>query len=152
MCFVRNRSSYSFESCTIVISMPENLRMCWGWPSKWKGKWCFSLKMCFLRNGSSYHFETCNIVNGRPENLWLHWVWSLKYKGRWCFSLKFVFSEKDHHTALKCVPLWLAWLKTWGSLSLILLFSQKGIIIQLWNLYHCDQHAWEPQGVLRLTH
>ena len=27
MCFLRNRSSYSFETCTIAIGTPENLRV-----------------------------------------------------------------------------------------------------------------------------
>ena len=31
---LRNRSSYSFETCTIVISTPENLSVHWVWPSK----------------------------------------------------------------------------------------------------------------------
>ena len=30
-------------------------------------------------------------------------------------------------------------------------FSQKWIIIQLWNLYHCNWHAWKLQGVLSLA-
>ena len=47
MCFVRNRSSYSFETCTIVIGMPENLRVHGVWSSKYKEKWCFIPK-CVL--------------------------------------------------------------------------------------------------------
>ena len=26
--------SYSFETCTVAIGMPENIRVCWVWPSK----------------------------------------------------------------------------------------------------------------------
>ena len=48
MCFIRNRSSYSFETWTIAIDTPENLRVCWVWPSKYKGKWCFIPKCVFF--------------------------------------------------------------------------------------------------------
>ena len=49
MCFfLRNGSSYSVETCTIAISMPENLSVCWVWPSKYKGKWHFSPKCVFF--------------------------------------------------------------------------------------------------------
>ena len=119
--------------------------------------------MCFLRNGSSYSFETCTIGIGMPENLRVHWLWPSKYKGKWCYSPKCVFSEMDHHTALKLAPLQSACLKTWGCTDFDPLntkesdviaqnvFSQKWIIIQLWNLYHWDWHAWKPQGALSLT-
>ena len=53
-----------------------------------------------------YSFETCTIVIGMPGNLRVcTWVWPSKYKGKWCFIPKCVFSEMDHHTALKLVPL-----------------------------------------------
>ena len=163
--------------------------------------------MCFLRYGSSYSFETCTTEIGTPENLRVHWVWPSKYKGKWCFSPKCIFSETDHHTALKPVPLQSACLKTSGCtefgplntkesdvltqnvfsqnmdhhtalklgplLSALLrtsgcaefgplntmesdvltqnVFSQKWIIIQLWNLYHCNWHTWKPQGALSLA-
>ena len=163
MCFVRNRSSYSFETCTIVIGMPENLRVHGVWPSKYKEKVMFYPKMCFVRNRSSYSFETCTIVIGMPENLRVHGVWPSKYKEKWCFIPKCVLSETDHHTALKLVPLWLACLKTSGCMEFGPLntkrsdvlsqnvFCQKQIIIQLWNLYHCDWHAWKPQGAWSLV-
>ena len=113
MCFLRNGSSYSFETCTIVIITPENLRVHWVWPSKYKEKWCFIPKFVFFfRNGSSYSFETCTIVIIRPENLRVNWIWYSKYKRKWCFRPKCVFSEMDHHTALKLVPLWSSDLKT----------------------------------------
>ena len=145
------------------FGMPENLRVHWVWPCKYKGKWIFSPKMCFLRNGSSYSFETCTIVIGMPDNLRVCWVWLCKYKGKWCFRLKCVFSEMDHHTALKLVPLWLACLKTSGCTEVGPLntkegdvlaqnvFSLKWTIIQLWNLYHCNLHTWKPQGALSLA-
>ena len=96
-------------------------------------------------------------------NLRVHWVWPSNYKGKWCFSPKSVFSEVDDHTALKLVPLWSSDLKTsectvFGHLnkkkSDVLaqnVFSQKQIIIQLWNLYHCDHHTWKPQSALSLA-
>ena len=71
------------------------------------------------------------------------------------------FSEMDHHTALKLVPLWSSDLKTsecteFGPLTIkesdILapksVLFQKWMIIQLWNLYHCDHHTSKPQGIL----
>ena len=207
MCFLINGSSYSFETCTIVIGMPENLRVCWVWPCKYKRKWCFSPKCVFSATDHHTAFETCTIAISTPENLRVHWGWPSKYKGRWCFSPKCVFSEMDHHTglklvilqsahlktsgctefgpldtkkvdvlvqnvfshkwiintALKLVPLWLSCLKTPGCAELgpvntkesnVLapnIFSQKWIIIQLWNLYHCNWHAWKPQGALSLA-
>ena len=114
--------------------------------------------MCFLRNGSSYSFDMCTTAISMPENLRVCWVWPSKYKGKWCYSPKCVFSEMDHHTALKLVPLGSACLKTSGCTDFDPLntkesdvlaqnvFSQKWIIIQLWNLHHCNQHAWKPQG------
>ena len=113
--------------------------------------------MCFLRNRSSYSFETCTIVIGMPQNRVCR-VWPSKYKGKWCFSPKCVFSEMDHHTALKLVPLSLACLKTSGCAEFGPLntkesdvlaqnvFSQKQIIIQLWNLYHCDWACLKTSG------
>ena len=160
MCFLWNRSSYSFETSTIVIITPENLRVNWVWYSKYKEKWCFSPKCVFLRNRSSYSLETCTIAIGMAENLRVHWVWPSKYKEKWCFIPKCgFFSEMDHHTALKLVPLWSSYLKTsvWYSKykeSDVLgqnVFPQKQIIIQLWNLYHCDHHTSKPQGALSLA-
>ena len=151
--FSETGSSYSFETCTIVIGMPENLRVCRVWPSKYKGKWCFSPKCVFSEMRSSYSFETCTIALSMPENLRVCRVWPSKYKGKWCFSPKCVFSEMDHHTDLKPVPLDWAHLKTSGYTEFGPLntkesdvlaqnvFSQKQIIIQLWNLSHCDWHA-----------
>ena len=119
--------------------------------------------MCFLRNGSLYSFETCTIVISMPGNLSMHLVWPSKYKGKWCFIPKCVFSEMNRHTALKLVPLQSAHLKTSGCTEFGPLntkesdvlfqnvFSQKWIIVQLWNLYHCDQHAWKPQYALSLA-
>ena len=114
--------------------------------------------MFFLRNRSSYSFEICIIVIGTSENISMHWVWPSKYKWKWCFGSKCGFSETDHHTAVKFVPLWLAHLITSGCTEFGLLntkesdvlaqnvFSQKQIIIQLWNLYHCDWHTWKLSG------
>ena len=104
MCFLRNGSSYSFETCTIAIGMPENLRVHWVWPSKYKGKWCFSPKCVFSETGhhtESLPFQSAKTVFGQIQK-------------KVCFSPKCVFSEMDHHTALKLVPLWLACLKTSG--------------------------------------
>ena len=162
MCFLRNRSSYSFETCTIVIITPENLRVHWVWPSNYKGKWCFSPKCVFSETD---HHTALKLVplQFMAENLRVHWVWPSKYKEKWCFSPKSVFSEMDHHTALKLVPLWSSHLKTSGYTKFHPLntkesdvlaqnvFSQKQIIIQLWNLYHWDHHASKPQGALSLA-
>ena len=116
--------------------------------------------MCFCRNRSSYSFETWTFAIDTPENLRVCWVWPSKYIGKWCFIPKCVLSEMDHHTALKLVPLESAHLKTSkctefgppntkeSDVLFQNVFSQKWIIIQLWNQYHCDQHAWKPQGTL----
>ena len=116
--------------------------------------------MCFLRNGSPYSFGTCTFAIYIPENLRVHCIWPSKYKGKWCFSPKCVFSETDHHTALKLVPLQLTFLWTSGCTEFdplntkesdVLaqnLFFEKWVIIQPWNLYHCDWHARKPQGAL----
>ena len=113
MCFLRNGSSYSFETCTIVIITPENLRVHWVWPSKYKEKWYVNPKCVVFRNRSSYSLETCTIAIDMAENLRVHWVWPPKYKEKWHFSPKCVFfSEMGHYTALKLVPLWSSHLKT----------------------------------------
>ena len=163
MWFLRNRSSYSFEICTIMIDTPENFRVHWVWPSKYKGKWSFSPKCGFSETD---HHTALLLVP-----LWLThlttsgctWVWPSKYKGKWSFSSKCSFSETDHHTALKLVPLWLTHLKMsacteFGPLNtkesdLLAqnVVSLKQIIIQLWNLYHCDWHTWKLQGALSLA-
>ena len=110
--------------------------------------------MCFLRNGSSYSFETCTTAISMPENLRVHWLWPYKYKGKWSYSPKCIFSEMDN-TDLKLVPLGLACLKTSGCTDFDPLntkkrdviaqnvFSQKWILIQLWNLHQCNHHAWD---------
>ena len=149
MCFLKNRSSYSFETCTTAISMPENLRVQWVLPSKYKGKWHYSPKCifskmdntdlnlvplglaCLKTSGCALSFDPLNTKESdvldqnvfsqkwiiiqlwymyttaisMPENLRLHWLWPSKYKRKWCYSPKCVFSEMDHHTALKLVPL-----------------------------------------------
>ena len=163
MCFARNRSSHSFETCTIVIGMPENISVHWVWSSKYKEKWCFIPKCVLSETDHHTALKLCTIVIGMPENLRVHGVWPCKYKEKWCFIPKCVLSETDHRTALKLVPLWLACLKTSGCAKFgpvntmesdVLshnVFSQKQIIIQLWNLYHCDWHAWKPQGAWSLV-
>ena len=207
MCFLRNGSSYSFETCTTAIGTPENLRVHWVWPSKYKGKWCFNPKCIFSETDHHTalklvplqlaHLKTSGCTEFGPlntkesdvsaqnvfsqkwiiiqlwnlyhcyrhmtENLRVHWVWPSKYKGKWCFNPKCIFSETDHHTALKPVPLQSAPPKTSGCTEFGPLntkesdvltqnvFSQKQIIIQLWNLYHCNWHTWKPQGALSLA-
>ena len=120
-----------------------------------------------------------------PGNLRVHWVWPFKYNEKWCFSPKCVFSETDHHTALKLVPLpqknlmhyvWLSkYMRRFSPKCVVFenlvpectefgpltikesdvlaqkVFFQKWIIIQLWNLYHCDHHTWKPQGEFGTT-
>ena len=90
--FLWNRSSYSFETCTIVIGMAENLRVCWVWPCKYKGKWCFSPKCVFSETDHHTALKLVPLQLALPENLRVHWGWPSKYKGRWCFSPKCVFS------------------------------------------------------------
>ena len=101
------------------LDMPENFRVHWVWPSKYKGKWCFSPKCGFSETDhhTALKLYHCDWHSWKPQ---VHWVWPSKYKGKWCFSPKCGFSETDHHTALKSVSLWLAHLKTSGALSLAL--------------------------------
>ena len=201
MCFLKNRSSYSFETCTTVISMPENCRVQWVWPSKYKGKWHYSPKCIFsemdntdlklvplgsacLKTSGCTDFDPLNTKKSDviDQNVfsqkWIiiqlwnlyHWDWhawkpqgvlslTLQIQRKVMLYPKCVFSEMDHHTALKCIPLQSACLKTSGCTDFDPLntkesdviaqnvFSQKWIIIQLWNLHHCNQHAWKPAGV-----
>ena len=83
----------------------------------------------FFRSGSSYSFETCTTVIITPENLRVNWVWYSKYKRKWCFSPKCVFSEMDHHTALKLVPLWSSHLKTWECTEFASLNTKKSDVL-----------------------
>ena len=162
MCFLRNRSSYSFETCTIALACLKTSGCAEFGPLNTKesdvlAQNVFSQKQIIIQLWNLYH------CIGMPENLRVYWVWPSKYKGKWCFSPKCVFSEMDHHTALKLVPLEAAHLKTSGCIEFGPLntkesdvlaqnvFSQKWIIIQFWNLYHCNWHAWKPQGVLSLA-
>ena len=163
MCFLRNRSSYSFETCTIVIIRPENLRVHWVWPSKYNEKWCFSPRCVVFRNRSSYIYETVPLQ--------LAWLITsectefgpLTIKESNVLAQKMFFSEVDDHRALKLVLLWSSHLKTSGYTKFHPLntkesdflaqnvFPQKQIIIELWNLYHWDHHASKPQGALSLA-
>ena len=163
MCFLRNGSSYSFESCAIVIITPQNLRVHWLWPTKYKEKWCFGPKCAFFRSGSSYSFETCTTVIITPQNLRVNWIWYSKYKRKGCFSPKCVFSEMDHHTALKLVPLWSSDLKTSECTVFDPLNTMKSDVLAqdvlfletdhhtAMKLYHCKWHGWKPQSELSLA-
>ena len=139
------------------------VRVCWVWPSKFKGKWCFSPKCVFSEMDHHTalklvplqlaHLKTSGCAEFGPLNM----------KESDVLAQNVFFSETDHHTALKLVPLQLAHLKTSGCAefgplntkeSNVLaqnVFSQKWIIIQLWNLYSCNWHAWKLQGVLSLA-
>ena len=162
MWFLWNRSSYTFTTCTIMIGMPENLRCTEFGPLNTKESDVLAQNVVSLKQ-IIIQLWNCTIVIGTSENVSMHWVWPSKYKGKWCFSPKCGFSETDHHTALKFVPLWLAHLKISGCTEFGPLntkesdvlaqnvVSLKQIIIQLWNLYHCDWHAWKPQHALSLA-
>ena len=117
--------------------MPENLRVHWLWPSKYKRKWCYRPKCVFseinhhtalicaplqsacLKTAGCAEFDPpntkkwCYCQNAFSQK-WIIQIWPSKYKGKWSYSPKCVFSEMDHHTALKLVPLGLACLKTSG--------------------------------------
>ena len=164
MCFLRNRSSCSFETCTIVIGMAENLRMHWVWPSKYKGKWCFSPKCVFSETDHHTTLKLVPLVLARLETSGCAEYGLLNTKQNDVLAQNVIFfSQTDHHTALKLVPLQSAHLKTsgcaeFGSLNTkesnvlaLNVFPQKQIIMQLWNLYHCDWHGWKPQDALSLT-
>ena len=76
--------------------------------------------MCFLRNGSSYSFETCTIAI----------VHAWKPQGVYEFG---TLNTKESDVLAQNV------------------FSQKQVIIQLWILYHSNQHTGKPQGALSLA-
>ena len=155
MSFLINGSSYSFETCTILIGMPENLRVCWVWPCKYKGKWCFRLKCVFSEMDHHTALKLVPLQLACLKNLRVCWVWPCKYKRKWCFSPKCVFSINGSSYSFETCTIAIvhAW-KPQGVLSFgpvntkesdVLapnVFSLKWIIIQLWNLYHCDWHAW----------
>ena len=162
MCFLKNSSSYSFETCTTVISMPENCRVQWVLPSKYKGKWHYSPKCVFSKMDHHTALKLVPLGLACLKSSGCTALWPSKYKGKWCYSPKCVFSEMDHHTALIPAPLQSACLKTSGCTDFDPIntkesdliaqnaFSQKWII-QIWNLYHWDWHAWKPQGALTLN-
>ena len=161
--YFRNGSSYRFKTCAIVIITPENLRVHWVWPSNYKGKWCFSPKSVFSEVDDHTALKCVPLWTSYLKTSECTVFGHLNKKGKWCFSPKCVFSETDHHTALKLVPLWSSHLKTsectkFGPLYTKksdmltkMCFSQKWIIIQLWNLYHWDHHASKPQSALSLA-
>ena len=158
MCFLRNGSSYSFDTCTTAISMPENLRVHWLWPYKYKGKWSYSPKCIFSQMDNIdlklvplglACLKTSGCTDFDPLNTKKRDVIDQNV-----FSQKWIIIQLWY-----CAPLLSACLKTSGCAELdppntkesdVIaqnVFSQKWIIIQLWNLYHWDQHAWKPQGV-----
>ena len=155
--FSQKQSSYSFETCTTVISMPENCRVQWVWPSKYKGKWHYSPKCVFSKMDHHTALKLVPLGSACLKTSGCTALWPSKYKGKWCYRPKCVFSEMDHHTALIHTPLQSACLKTSGCTDFDPLnikesdviaqnvFSKKWIIIQLWNLYHWDWHAWTLQ-------
>ena len=115
----------------------------------------FSQKWIIIQLWNLYH---CNWHTFEG----VHRVWPSKLKGKWCFSPKCVFSETDHRYKFETCAI-VACLKTsgcaeFGPLNMkesdVLaqnVFSQKQIIIQLWNLYHCNWHTWKLQGVVSLA-
>ena len=152
MCFLRNRSSYSFETCTVAGDKPENFGVCWVWPSKYEEKWCFSPKCVFSETD---HHKALKLVPLQLAQLKTSGLNSKKSD----VLAQNVFSEMDHHTALKLVQLQLAHLKTLGCaefgpskyegkwcFSPKCVFSVKQILIQLWNLYSCSWQAWKSLG------
>ena len=71
--------------------------------------------MFFLRNRSPYSFENCTIVQlAHLKTSGCAEFGSLNTKESDVLAQNVFFSETDHHTALKLVPLWLAHLKTSG--------------------------------------
>ena len=147
MCFLRNRSSYSFETCSIAIGMAENLRGALSLALYIQRKLIFQPKMCFLRSRSSYSFENCTIVISMAENTRVHWVWPSKYKRKQCFSPKCVFSEMDHHTALKLLPMssgpldLFFWIWTNKVLTFANWWQEGSQLSKVWNSFYRISHT-----------
>ena len=154
MCFLRMDHHKDFKLCTIQHLETVVHRV---WPSCFSPKYVFSDTWIIIQLWNLYHCKwhalKLRVCRG----------WPSKYEGKWCFSPKCVFSETDHDTDFKLVPLWSACLKTSGCAEFCPLnmkesdvlsqnvFSQKQIIIQLWNLYHCNWNTWKLQGVVSLA-
>ena len=112
MCFLRNGSTYSFDTCSYAVGMPENFRVCWVWPPKYKGKWCFIPKCVFaetdhhtaLKLGPLQltHLKTSGSAEFGPPNT----------KESDVLFLNVFFSEMDHCITLRLLPLWSACLET----------------------------------------
>ena len=161
--FLWNRSSYSFEICTIVIGTPENVSMHWVWPSKYKGKWCFSPKCGFSE--TDHH---------TPLLLVPLWLACLKTSG--CTEFGPLNTKESDVLAQNVVSLKQIIIQLWNTCTIVIgmpenfrctefgplntkesdvlaqnVVSQKQVIIQLWNLYHCDWHTWKPQDALSLA-
>ena len=208
MCFLRNGSSYSFETCTIGIGMPENLRVCWEFdPLNTKESdvlaqnvfsqktdhhtalKCAPLQSACLKTQVCTEFDPPNTKESDviAQNVFSQkWIiiqlwncvplqsaclktsgctdfalmfWPSKYKGKWCYSPKCVFFRNGSSYSFETVHHWdwHAW-KPQGVLSLTLLntkesdviaqnvFSQKWIIIQLWNCVPLQSACLKTSG------
>ena len=163
MCFLRNRSSYSFETCNTVIGMPENLRVHFVWPSKYKGgsdvlaQNVFSQKWVIIQLWNLYH---CNQHTWKLQgalSLALQMQRKVMFWPKMCFlrngstySFETCTIAIDMPENLRVHLVWPSKYKRKWFLAQNV-FSHKWIIIQLWNLYHCNWHAWKLQGALSLA-
>ena len=89
---------------------------------------------------------------------------SSKYKEKWCFSPKcVVFRNRSSYSLETCTNaigmaenlrvhwVWPSNYKGKWCFSPKCVVFQKWVIIQLWNLYHCNHHTWKPQSALSLV-
>ena len=165
--FFRNRSSYSYETCAIVIGItPENLRVNWVWPSNYKGKWSFSPKSAFFQKWmiiQLWNLYHCDHHTSKPQGiLKFH---SSKYKGKWCFRPKmyFFFRNGSSYSFETCIIVnitpenlrvhwvWLSNYKgKWCFSPKCVFFLKNGSLYSFETMYHCNRQTWKPQSALKI--
>ena len=162
MWFLWNRSSYSFETCTIMIDTPENVSMHWVWPSKYKGKWCFSPKCGFSE--TDHHtplllvplwlacLKTSGCTEFGPLNTKESDVLAqnVSFSNRSSYSFEIctiVIGTPENFRCTEFGPL-----NTKESDVLAQnVVSQKQDHHTALKLYHCDWHSWKLSGALSLA-
>ena len=156
MGYLRNGECYSFQTCAIVFSTPENLLVKISgalWTTESHSR--VSQKQWMLEL-----WNLCHCVQ-HPWKLTNKDFWSSRNDRKSLSKQKlWGISEMVNATAFKPVPLCSAPLKTlveisgalWTSESHFLLkhvfqkcsrVSQKQWMLELWNLCHCVQHPWK---------
>ena len=144
MCFLRMDHHTALKLVPLWLACLKTSGLHGVWSSKYKEKWCFIPK-CVL--SETDHHTALKLVP-----LWLACLKTSVYTKRSVFYPKICFVRNRWNFVIG-MPLngvWPSKTKRSDVLSQNV-FCQKQIIIQLWNLYHCDWHAWKPQGAWSLV-